>query len=307
MPRRRRRLRLTKLAEEYHNRTGWFLRHFTRPICRFTSIAWKANTSTPADPKAPAGTSTARSSSLSATTKRTVDPWHTIQHEGFHQFASAVARHGELPVWVNEGLAEYFGEAVFTGDSYVTGLIPPERAARVKEMIKTDQYVSITKMMAMSHGEWNAALAAVNYDQAWSMVHFLAHGENGKYQGAFSNFIQLLSRGQLPDRAWDTTFGNPAGFEDRWKEYWLKLPLNATEDGYNRVRVFRRSPHSSRARRLRSSRSRRSRSFPKPRRSAACICPRTTGCRRTCCGMCWTTASARGRGCWNRQGRISRG
>ncbi len=166
-----------------------------------------------------------------------IDEWHTIQHEGFHQFAKAVIG-GELPTWVNEGLAEYFGEAVFTGDSYVTGLAPPEpHVQRVREMLKTDQYVSITKMMAMSHGEWNAALAAANYDQAWSMVYFLAHGDNGKYQPAFSKFIQLLSRGQLPDRAWETTFGNPAGFEDRWKEYWMKLPQNATEDGYNRARV----------------------------------------------------------------------
>jgi hypothetical protein len=35
--------------------------------------------------------------------------WHVVQHEGFHQFVAQVIR-GDMPIWANEGLAEYFGE-----------------------------------------------------------------------------------------------------------------------------------------------------------------------------------------------------
>ncbi|HXE55950.1 MAG TPA: hypothetical protein VN541_23190, partial [Tepidisphaeraceae bacterium] len=56
--------------------------------------------------------------------------WHVVQHEGFHQFAAAVIR-GNLPTWLNEGLAEYFGESIFTGDGYISGIIPPGRLRRV--------------------------------------------------------------------------------------------------------------------------------------------------------------------------------
>ena len=42
--------------------------------------------------------------------------WHVAQHEGFHQFAwSRFAE--DLPVWVNEGMAEFFGESVIVGDT----------------------------------------------------------------------------------------------------------------------------------------------------------------------------------------------
>ena len=51
--------------------------------------------------------------------------WHTVQHEGFHQFAHAVIG-GDIPTWLNEGLAEYFGEALFTG-----GRVRPRRGPPV--------------------------------------------------------------------------------------------------------------------------------------------------------------------------------
>ena len=52
--------------------------------------------------------------------------WPAVQHEGFHQFVSAVIG-GPMPIWANEGMAEYFGMAQFTGDGFVVGLIPPAR------------------------------------------------------------------------------------------------------------------------------------------------------------------------------------
>ena len=45
------------------------------------------------------------------------------------KFAHATIGH-KLPPWLDEGLAEYFGEAIFTGDGYVDGAIPPWRAKR---------------------------------------------------------------------------------------------------------------------------------------------------------------------------------
>ena len=49
-------------------------------------------------------------------------------------------------------------------------------------------------MMQMSLDEWNAKLSIVNYDQGWSMVHFLIHGDGGKYRQAFGAFMLDLSR-----------------------------------------------------------------------------------------------------------------
>ena len=158
-----------------------------------------------------------------------IGTWHVVQHEGFHQFVANVIR-GQIPVWVNEGLAEYFGEAIFTGDGMVTGLIGNGRLKRVQRQMKDGKFKSVKEMMQLTHEAWNNAMDITNYDQAWSMVHFLAAGDDGKYRDAFVQFLQLISRGKQWDQAWLASFGSANGFEEKWKAYWLGLPENPTLD-----------------------------------------------------------------------------
>jgi hypothetical protein len=162
--------------------------------------------------------------------------WHVVQHEGFHQFARAVIG-GELPIWVNEGMAEYFGEGIFTGDGFVTGVIPPDRLERVQKSIKAKEFKSIREMMLLGHGDWNAEMTIRNYDQAWSMVQFLAHAENGRYQGAFVQFMREIGKGQQWDKAWLANFGSAEGFEEKWKAYWLSLSGSPTRELYAKALV----------------------------------------------------------------------
>ena len=166
--------------------------------------------------------------------KLSTNTWHTIQHEGFHQFAAGVIG-GDLPVWANEGLAEYFGEAVYTGDAFVSGSIPEFRRKRIKEEIAASAFRSVTDMMDLSHRQWNEEMKIENYDQAWSMVQFLAHGNNGKYQKVFAAYINEIGRGIQSRMAWGDTFGSAEGFEQRWSEFWNGLPDNPTLDVYARA------------------------------------------------------------------------
>jgi hypothetical protein len=163
--------------------------------------------------------------------KPSVETWYVVQHEGFHQFAHAVIG-GELPIWVNEGLAEYFGEAIFTGDTFITGAIPDWRLRRIKAEITADKFRSIEEMMKLEHAKWNDEISVVNYDQAWSMVHFLAHGEGGKYQRAFVNYMRDLGARVPGKKAWEENFGSAEGFEAKWKSYWQKLEEGSTAEVY---------------------------------------------------------------------------
>ena len=43
---------------------------------------------------------------------------------------------GDIPIWVNEGLAEFFAQGLYTGDGFVTGVIPPSRLDRLKSFIR---------------------------------------------------------------------------------------------------------------------------------------------------------------------------
>lgn len=147
--------------------------------------------------------------------------WHTIQHEAFHQYLGAKLGY-EVPIWLNEGLAEYFGESLFTGDGFVSGLVPPWRLNQIREGITRGTFMPLRGLLAMTHEEWNESLNEMNYDMAWSLVHFLAHSEGGRHQAELTKYIQEAASGE-PLKTFTTTVGAPAKVEDAWKAYWLDL------------------------------------------------------------------------------------
>lgn len=164
--------------------------------------------------------------------------WHAVQHEGFHQFVDFAMGGRKVPIWANEGLAEYFGEAIWTGDGFVTGVIPPARLARVRPAVKARSFGSLMHMMSLDQAQWNSELSGQNYDQAWMMVHFLAHADNGRYASAFGRFLAGAQRANNWQGVWLQQFGGDVkSFEDRWRDYWLSLPEDPSADRYREATV----------------------------------------------------------------------
>ena len=229
--------RITLMAEEYHNRTRGFagtvkerlpIRVFRRPEDSYAAGGVRGS----------AGVFMGDKLMVLAGEQITAGTWHTVQHEGFHQFALAAIGRGRPP-WANEGLAEYFGEGLYTGDNFYTGLIPPGRLARLRDSLKEHKVRALLDLMRLSHESWNAevelahAKAGQNYDQAWSMVHFLAQADNGRYRDPFSKFLSTVSRGQPWEPAWARSFGFAVdGFQKRWEDWWLGLSEKPTDDLY---------------------------------------------------------------------------
>lgn len=150
----------------------------------------------------------------------------TLQHEGFHQFAHQ--RIGDtIPMWANEGLAEYFGEGLLLGRTMQTGLAPASRILRVRDAIRTGNIFSFEEMLTMSNAQWNARVnsgdrrAAVMYDQAWSMTHFLVHAERGRYAGPFEQYLVALGQGKTAEQAFEQAFRTSdfKAFERLWTKY----------------------------------------------------------------------------------------
>jgi hypothetical protein len=224
-------LRVTLMAEEYHRRTKGFAGSVDRalPFYLFRNAAdyYKAggfaNT---------VGLFTGEKLLAWVSTADSAWTWRVVQHEGFHQFARA-AMGRDPPPWANEGLAEYFGLGVFTGDDFRTGLIPPMQLAVVKHCIAEKRFVPMDEFMRTDQEIWNAQVkldphqAGPNYVQAWAMVYFLAHAENAKYQKAFTGYLRDVSRGVQPDEAWRANFGaGVAEFQKRFDQYWSEMPDN---------------------------------------------------------------------------------
>lgn len=147
----------------------------------------------------------------------------TLQHEGFHQFAWM--RIGNtLPPWANEGLAEYFGEAILVKGKLVTGQVPPQRLAILQALTKEKKHLPFKDLLTMDNQRWSARVlvgrAESQYDQSWSIAHFLVQGDR-RYQAAFSNYLLNLSQGKDNQTSFEAAFGKAgyAPFEQAWVKY----------------------------------------------------------------------------------------
>jgi len=155
----------------------------------------------------------------------------TLQHEAFHQFAyNAISP--DLPIWLNEGLAQFFEEGLWNGAGFSVGEVPPRRVRQLQADIRANRMVPFGTLLSMTDVEWAKRLSSsreqgsVQYNQSWAMVHFLAMAHSPRdekqflYRNRLIDFLRLLHIGKPADEAFQTAFGNniPA-FEQRFSEY----------------------------------------------------------------------------------------
>jgi len=220
--------RITAMAEEYHERTKDFAGQITKRLAFYLY-------STQEDYVRAGGQGEGMFDGhrlMACVPKGSVMGWHVVQHEGFHQFVHQVIR-GTLSMWANEGLAEYFGEGIWTGDAFVTGVIPDGRLARVQALIRDKKLRSFAQMLTFTNLQWNSQLDIRNYDQAWSMVQFLVHGDDGKYRKPFGAFLGDVSGGQPAAVAFAQRFGDDSkAFEEKYRAWWTSLPEGSTAETY---------------------------------------------------------------------------
>jgi hypothetical protein len=153
----------------------------------------------------------------------------TLQHEAFHQFAHRVIS-PNMPVWLNEGMAQLFEEGIWTGDGFLLGQVPPRRVRQLQADIKKKRLIRFDRLLALTPDEWSARLAddqgsgATQYNQSWAMVHFLVHARDAagkeKYRGRLVRMLELLHAGKDARQAFETAYStNTKGFQDRFVEY----------------------------------------------------------------------------------------
>lgn len=275
--------RMTAMAEEYHRRTkdfaGTIQKRFT-----FYLFSKEKDYHDAGGPLGSAGVYNTGKEALMACAEDlgSKQLWHVIQHEGFHQFAHLVIG-GQLPVWINEGLAEYFGYGLWTGDGFVTGVVPPYCLKRIQEIIRQDKTVPFLEMLMMTSEEWSGHLrdsykgdsadtsktpdktrprkpadakaedvkaekAQINYDQAWAMVHFLVHAESGKYRDAFGGLISDVSHKKDWQQSFKARFGtNVKLFEKKYCDWWMAQKSDGSDELYTRVIVQTLTSYLARA------------------------------------------------------------
>ena len=153
----------------------------------------------------------------------------TLQHEAFHQFAHATIS-PNLPVWINEGMAQVFEEGIYTGRRFIVEQVPARRLRQLKDDMDHKRLMPFEPFMAVDHGAWALTMrdrdkGATQYNQAWAMVHFLVYATDARtrrpmFRERFFAMLQQVKQGIGADAAFRANFGaNFAAFQSCFVEY----------------------------------------------------------------------------------------
>ncbi|HEX3186103.1 MAG TPA: tetratricopeptide repeat protein [Pyrinomonadaceae bacterium] len=148
------------------------------------------------------------------------DPFSTAFHEYVHLHLKDNVPN--TPLWLNEGLAEFYGTMQFSGGEATLGapLNHYIRLLREQEMLPLSTLFSIgTNSPHYNEQE----KSGVFYGESWALVHYLMLGggntSNGR-QEKFKRFLQQVSRGDSAAKALEDAFGTSlATVEDELKAY----------------------------------------------------------------------------------------
>lgn len=152
----------------------------------------------------------------------------TLQHEAFHQFAWEVIS-PNLPIWLDEGLAQVFEEGVWTGKQFIIGQVPPRRIEELRDDARNGRFTPFRTLLTMSRKDFQSRmkdpkLGRAQYNQAWAMTQFLifASDEDGKprYRARMLAWLRDIHGGRDPQQAFVENFStNIEGFEARYQEW----------------------------------------------------------------------------------------
>jgi hypothetical protein len=174
-----------------------------------------------------------------------------LHHEAFHAYvatfvypplpAEAVRAGkgtGELPRWLNEGLAQVFESAVVEAGELRADHPDPDRLQRAKDWIKgksSGKLVPLADLLSTgrdaflaSHADQKAASDRA-YLTSWALAHYLTFERRLIGTDAFHNYLKAVNSGENARTAFAAFVGQPlAAFESAWHEYLVRLQTNGT-------------------------------------------------------------------------------
>src|SRR5438132_2540186 len=141
---------------------------------------------------------------ITLTTEASQNPFSVIYHEYVHLLVDNT--NGNVPVWFNEGLAEYYSSFDIEEDRKVhLGELIPYHL----ETLRSGKLYPLRSLFAVDHysPEYNeGSKRGAFYAESWALVHYLILGNNGQRLAQLGKFLQLLNSGRTIDEAVSQAF-----------------------------------------------------------------------------------------------------
>ncbi len=144
------------------------------------------------------------------------NPFATMYHEYYHSLT--IPYFPELPVWLSEGLADFFGESQVNGTVATMGVADPAliEELRHNKLIPLDVLFHVDASSPYYNEENKVS---VFYAESWALTHYLMIGDKQSHRQMLTDYATALSSGSTPDQAAAKAFGDLKKLQDDLSRY----------------------------------------------------------------------------------------
>lgn len=136
----------------------------------------------------------------------------TVYHEYIHKLLHL--NFTRLPVWLDEGLAEFFGNTEVRKNQALIGLPSPRVA-----LLQSRTPIPLQTLLSVRPNFSDASEAGMFYAEAWGLTHFLMVGQGMSGIDRMSSYLTSLQKGADPQKAFEEAFGDPKQVEKQFYQY----------------------------------------------------------------------------------------
>lgn len=123
-----------------------------------------------------------------------------------HEYTHLIIQHAhlKLPIWLNEGWADFYSSLAPKGSKVLLGQLIPGRV----QTLLTQKWLPLNVLFTVDHNSpmYNEAnRAGIFYAQSWLLMHMLYLSPN--YRTNFTKFVLAIANGQDSAAAFDSIYG----------------------------------------------------------------------------------------------------
>ncbi|HWB19108.1 MAG TPA: DUF1570 domain-containing protein [Phycisphaerales bacterium] len=161
-----------------------------------------------------------------------------LRHEGFHQYAQKVFG-GDLPWWLEEGLAELFERAATVDGKAMFGEISADDLQPMQIAVDQKKTTSLAALMNLTEGEFKSSdsdTRDILLGQAWLMAMWLANDPSGQRLELLRGFLKNINVGMGREEATHRAFGDQTeAMDSAWRTWVLELQPSALATAADRM------------------------------------------------------------------------
>ena len=156
--------------------------------------------------------------------------FRTLFHETWHQVFNRYV--SISPLWLNEGLAEYYSHISGQDGDYRSGQLSQRYLKLIKKNLVAGEYTPLEYLLQLDHRSFHndrfGPEELGHYAQSWSLVYFFYHADKGAYRPILQQYIASLQRGGHPVLALQEVLRQRQLslniLQKRWEAYFLLMP-----------------------------------------------------------------------------------